>query len=676
MSHQDVLHGNNLDLLAAVRDNFAHAVVTDPPYGLGFMGKDWDAALPDPRTWSECLRVLRPGGHLVAFGAPRLVHRLTCQIEDAGFEIRDQLLWVFGSGFPKSLDVSKAIDAAAGAEREVVGFDASAIARQNKQPTNDTQCAKSNPQSVGVITAPATPAARQWSGWGTALKPSYEPIVWAQKRLDVVPLDAIINSVTTELEAFLWSIAPARFVELCFRSSQRGSNAEAFGGARWLAAVLAGASSTSQSDATATFNSPEEASTFLSIASLWSDILGVNFSQRSTFTTSTSASMTTGLKTLRCLISVITPASTIQDAAVTAGRWWTAASAESALSERAHGPKGTPSRSAHEAVSFRIAREVLNTIVSTVEESFPHLQVTPDCSAGPLATMRIAERLSPAYEPIVLARKPLDGTVAQTVQRWGTGAINIDGCRVETDESTLRPNGAIGYGSTKEQGEGIGGSAAGRWPANLILDEDAGAMLDAQSGVRRSAGDYPSDAERGSDNATSFGGRPGKPYADSGGASRFFKQADFGEADRFMYCPKASRSEREAGLDHLPTRVVDPSREEDAAARDNPRTGAGRSGEARRNHHATVKPIDLMRWLVRLVTPPGGMVLEPFAGSGTTPAACALEDVDCLAMELDADYVEIARARVAHAVQQREEELAAKIESSRQMDLFAMEACS
>ena len=147
-------------------------------------------------------------------------------------------------------------------------------------------------------------------------------------------------------------------------------------------------------------------------------------------------------------------------------------------------------------------------------------------------------------------------------------------------------------------------------------------------------------------------------------------------SERFMYCPKASRSEREAGLDHLPPRVVDPSREEDAAARDNPRTGAGRSGEGRRNHHATVKPIDLMRWLVRLVTPPGGMVLEPFAGSGTTPAACALEDVDCLAMELDADYVEIARARVAHAVQQREEELAAKIESSRQMDLFAMEACS
>jgi site-specific DNA-methyltransferase (adenine-specific) len=425
MSHQDVLHGSNLDLLAAVRDNFAHAVVTDPPYGLGFMGKDWDSALPDPRTWAECLRVLRPGGHLVAFGAPRLVHRLTCQIEDAGFEIRDQLLWVFAQGFPKSLDVSKAIDAAAGAVE-----------------------------------------AARWSGWGTALKP--------------------------------------------------------------------------------------------------------------------------------------------------------------------------------------------------------------------------------AYESIVLARKPLDGTVAQTVQRWGTGAINVDGCRVETDDNLnggtysggkrapmpgdTRSSASAGrYGEDGRLSPDQFKQPAGRWPANLILDEDAGAMLDAQSGTTKSTQGKPRKGAPGEGYGMTH---TGAEYSDSGGASRFFARVDFGEVDRFMYCPKASRSEREAGLDHLSPRVVDPSREEDAAARDNPRTGAGRSGEARCNHHATVKPIDLMRWLVRLVTPPGGMVLEPFAGSGTTPAACALEDVDCLAMELDADYVEIARARVAHAVQQREEELAAKIESSRQMDLFAMEACS
>ena len=446
MSHQDVLHGNNLDLLAAVRDNFAHAVVTDPPYGLGFMGKDWDAALPDPRTWAECLRVLRPGGHLVAFGAPRLVHRLTCQIEDAGFEVRDQLLWVFGSGFPKSLDVSKAIDAAAGAVRDDVAGPGGRSGQVRASMAGDFA-------GSWDATAPATPDAARWSGWGTALKP--------------------------------------------------------------------------------------------------------------------------------------------------------------------------------------------------------------------------------AYEPIVLARKPLSGTVAANVLAWGTGAINVDGCRVEKapDEP---PSGWSESGSKASDNGSMSGAnyarepkpdAAGRWPANLILDEAAGALLDAQTGALAGRGNK-GPSKRGEYSATSYGVGTG---GDCGGALNY---GDSGGASRFFYCPKASRSEREAGLDHLPPRVVDPSREEDAAARDSPRTGAGRSGEARRNHHATVKPLDLMRWLVRLVTPPGGMVLEPFAGSGTTPAACALEDVDCLAMELDADYVAIARARVAHAVQQREEELAAKIEASRQMDLFAMEACS
>lgn len=412
-AQQFVVGGNNLEILARMPDASVHAVVTDPPYGLGFMlskkhGKNlWDAALPDPRTWSECLRVLRPGGHLVAFGAPRLVHRLTCQIEDAGFEIRDQLLWVFGSGFPKSLDVSKAIDKDAGVWRGRAGA-----------VTTPEQLSKGTEYERTDKGEPSTPDAARWSGWGTALKP--------------------------------------------------------------------------------------------------------------------------------------------------------------------------------------------------------------------------------AYEPIVLARKPLDGTVAQTVQRWGTGAINVDGCRVEA------PDGVPSFvqkGQTGETyGAGLHGSArtgeqstAGRWPANLILDEAAGALLDQQSGTRRSAGDYPSDAERGSDNATNFGGRPGKPYADSGGASRFF------------YCPKASRSEREAGLEDLPPRTVDPSRAEGTPGRESPRAGAGRSGEGRRNHHATVKPVELMRWLVRLVCPPGGIVLEPFAGSGTTLVACAIEGVDAVGMEIDAEYVAIARARIAHA---------------------------
>ena len=439
-AHQDVLHGSNLHLLAAVRDNFAHAVVTDPPYGLGFMGKDWDAALPDPRTWSECLRVLRPGGHLVAFGAPRLVHRLTCQIEDAGFEVRDQLLWLFGSGFPKSLDVSKAIDAAAGAVRERVP--ATGGLHDNNNLNDDGWANIEAAAPTQASNTPATPEAAKWSGWGTALKP--------------------------------------------------------------------------------------------------------------------------------------------------------------------------------------------------------------------------------AYEPIVLARKPLDGTVAQTVQRWGTGAINVDGCRVEgegAEAGRSRHGGGTMEGASFQMPDSRSSMPAGRWPANLILDEDAGAMLDAQSGVRTSGRVTKTyDSEPRESVAMSTKGRkldPDMVYSDSGGASRFF------------YCPKASRSEREAGLRHLPPRTVDPSRAEGTPGRESPRTGAGRSGESRRNHHATVKPVDLMRWLVRLVCPPGGIVLEPFAGSGTTLVACALEGVDCLGMELDADYVEIARARVEHARVQRTEELAATAAASAQIDMFA-----
>jgi site-specific DNA-methyltransferase (adenine-specific) len=157
-------------------DASVDSVVTDPPYLIGFMGKGWDAAdgiAGQPEVWAECLRVLKPGGHLLAFGATRTYHRMTVAIEDAGFEIRDSLHWCYGSGFPKSLDVSKAIDKAAGAEREVVG---------TKKAVPGVAFISDGPAELN-ITAPATDAARQWSGWGTALKPAHEPIVVARKPL-------------------------------------------------------------------------------------------------------------------------------------------------------------------------------------------------------------------------------------------------------------------------------------------------------------------------------------------------------------------------------------------------------------------------------------------------------------------------------------------------------------
>ena len=158
------------------------AVVTDPPYGLRFMGKRWDYDVPDTDLWALVLDILSPGGHLLAFAGTRTQHRMAVRIEDAGFEIRDMLAWVYGSGFPKSLDVGKAIDKAAGAEREVISSHATGW--------RGTLGGKSALSGLGdapdmrTVTAPATEAARQWDGWGTALKPAFEPITMARKRLE------------------------------------------------------------------------------------------------------------------------------------------------------------------------------------------------------------------------------------------------------------------------------------------------------------------------------------------------------------------------------------------------------------------------------------------------------------------------------------------------------------
>ena len=171
-----LLTGDCLERLRELPDASVAAVVTDPPYGLGFMGKAWDHAVPSADVWREVLRVLRPGGHMAAFFGSRTYHRGAVAIEDAGFEVRDQLMWIYGSGFPKSLDVSKAIDKAAGAEREVLSTRRVQDIRGGKYNSADSY-------TEHAITAPATAAARQWSGWGTALKPAHEPIVLARKPL-------------------------------------------------------------------------------------------------------------------------------------------------------------------------------------------------------------------------------------------------------------------------------------------------------------------------------------------------------------------------------------------------------------------------------------------------------------------------------------------------------------
>jgi DNA modification methylase len=200
MSNVRVLLGDCREVLKTLPENSVDSIVTDPPYGLSFMGKKWDYDVPSVAIWAECLRVLKPGGYLLAFAGTRTQHRMACRIEDAGFEIRDMIAWVYGQGFPKSLDVSKAIDKAAGAEREVIkqvrvksgGMEH--VNRTNAVAHGYRPDGYQKGENVLDITAPATDAACQWSGWGTALKPSFESVTVARKPL--------VGTVAENVQAF------------------------------------------------------------------------------------------------------------------------------------------------------------------------------------------------------------------------------------------------------------------------------------------------------------------------------------------------------------------------------------------------------------------------------------------------------------------------------------------
>jgi site-specific DNA-methyltransferase (adenine-specific) len=412
-----ILHGNNLDILPTLPDNSVDSIVTDPPYELGFMGKKWDSSgiAYSVELWTECLRVLKPGGHLLSFGGTRTYHRVAVAIEDSGFEIRDNIAWLYGSGFPKSLDVSKAIDKAAGAEREVIGTKmASPKGIKNAEERTDTAAGAYGgvPKEIDV-TAPSTPEAQKWEGWGTALKP--------------------------------------------------------------------------------------------------------------------------------------------------------------------------------------------------------------------------------AHEPIIVARKPLEGTVAHNVLTHGTGALNIDGSRIGAVGGPFKASKPEGK-SNGIYGDGINGAVEigklnkGRWPANIILDEHTAGLLDEQSGVSKSTPaprrEVPYTSNSRSGGPMVFGG---SSHNDSGGASRFF------------YVAKASKRDRNEGLEELPfIKGGSLSGGEDKRSQTT-------NQPSRQNFHPTVKPTALMEYLVKLVTPPNGTVLDPFTGSGSTGKAAILNGFDFIGIEMTEDYLPIIKARLQHA---------------------------
>jgi len=494
--------GDSLEVLKEYPDDHFDSCVTDPPYGLEFMGKEWDKLAGDwgetqleaqkrggligsdgvmrtktrpfsqhmktvryhagqsaqafhARWAKEVYRVLKPGAHLLSFGGTRTYHRMTCALEDVGFEIRDCLMWLYGSGFPKSHDVGKAIDRHLGGERQVVGVSDALRGRKSDNKESFGQHIGNQPVNQYAdgypITEPATPEASKWQGWGTALKP--------------------------------------------------------------------------------------------------------------------------------------------------------------------------------------------------------------------------------AYEPIVLARKPLIGTVAENVLMHGTGGINVDGCRIAIKDEGVPVFLKKGEDSILCYGNGLHGSqrtgemdsATGRWPSNLLLDEEAAKMLDEQSG------ELPSGARPNSygkvyqkDSAQVYSKYATVPYfnplTDSGGASRFF------------YIAKADRFEREAGL----VGNIECSRCKKLVEEGK---WPVHEGDHIYNDHPTVKPIELMRYLVRLVTPKGGICLDPFVGSGTTLIADMFEGVNGIGIEKDAEkegvifhrleyWKPIAEKRKTEEAQERKEQSHRIAETLRTLDHF------
>lgn len=424
--------GSMLDMLEAIQPNSIDSIVTDPPYELGFMGKHWDNSgiAFQADTWRKCYAVLKSGGYLLAFGGTRTFHRIACAIEDAGFEIRDTIMWLYGSGFPKSMNIGLAIDKKNGVESEVIG--------QSDFPDIRNSNYKNNDGTRIIVKQKA--AQNEWAGWGTALKP--------------------------------------------------------------------------------------------------------------------------------------------------------------------------------------------------------------------------------AYEPVIVARKPCEGSCVDNVMRYGVGGLNIDGCRVGDETISYYPtNLSEAHGNKFGNGAYMPKDTSkdpvehnGRYPANVILTYDendkaevCGGMPETKSnGGKTSMPDF-FDAGR-KNSVNKIGYNDGDPASRKD--SDYVCPMDEGSAARYFYCAKASKRDRDEGLDAFQEKQTT-----DGSLRCNEDTARmfGANSSLHRNTHPTVKPTDLMQYLVRLVTPPNGTVLDPFNGSGSTGKAVMYENRDrnsgykYIGIELTAEYLPIADARIRYA---------------------------
>lgn len=469
--------GDCRELLASLPDGSVDAVVTDPPYELGFMGRQWDSTgiAFDIGLWREVLRVLKPGGHAAVFAASRTYHRLACAMEDAGFEIRDQIDWVYASGMPHGSNADMLVDR----ER-----------REDMEPTRRVcRIIRAGMDAKGLMSKDLASMfgcsprlIDHWAARDTDSQPSLPSVAQWTRLKTLLDLDAAMDGEVERLNA---------------RKGQ-----------------------------------PSDTFTQLPV-----------------------------------------------------------------IGEHAAAPGGG------------VPGERFQARDNLIRE--------PSDAAKPYAGWNSG--LKPAHEPICLARKPLDGTLARNLLEHGTGALHVDACRIPvsaSDRAAYEARWARGITDRPKKGriydtfnKGVSGAPGeGRFPPNMLFDEPTARELDRQSGVTVSRKGKPRASVKPGEGWGMT--HTGAEYDDMGGASRSFPV--------FRYASKAKPAERP---------------EVDGII------------------HPTVKPVALIRWLVRLVTPEHGLVLEPFAGSGTTLEACAIENMRCTAAELNPDYIKLIHQRLDKPLQ-------------------------
>jgi site-specific DNA-methyltransferase (adenine-specific) len=589
-----ILQGDCIERMAEMEDASVDAVICDPPYGLsrepdigevlthwlagddhehrggGFMGQSWDSFVPGPAVWREAFRVLKPGGHLLAFAGTRTADLMGISIRMAGFEIRDSLLWLYGSGFPKSLDVSKAIDKAAGAEREDLGESTTHHGGGTNVVYAQDEWTKENFSKKARITAPATPEAAKWEGWGTALKPSHEPIVVARKPLIGTVAANVLEHGTGGLN-----------IDDCRIEGDNPSAARRQGAINHLSTRSA-----AESEAEGRLESRQSEEAYR--AERPGELLG------------------------RWPANVV-----LSEEAAAELDAQTGDRLGNRVANDTHGDSGGASRF-FPTFGFSTMEICPLHGAGSIEDANTSVGKRKANSGGSLPTGGSGSRSTVPSQPGTTSTTE---TTTRSTTTPPTSSSSNEGDTSDTTEPSEPPR-----SSETEGAVALSAESGSLLPS--LLDEPT--HLDSPTAPNAAVCTCAIGAS-----ATESDTTP------TCAPTELDRSPD---APRFRYCAKTSRAERNAGLEGFEPRAAPKLEGGDFLPADRNTTQADRRAP---NHHPTVKPINLMRWLCRLVTPPGGLILDPFLGSGTTGCAAALEGFDFVGIEREPEYIAIAEARIA-----------------------------